>query len=692
MLVIPFALDGLGVDSKRGMSILKANLRTVAIISAAAALAVAVAQACGPDFQIAVTTCGSSCLREIRTEGLSSTFVPALSNVASPISEPEISSVHVSDLESRGLSGDQQTELTRMRAASTGDKAYAIGADLPPAVRLYTAGAVDFLRVHALVPYWDWEQQEPSEKQSGAPDVASEEAAFTAAITRFQAVTELPAAEAASRLLWAEYMLGRSYRLRGLPGDLERSELHFERVIALVRGGSADPMSLANAALGELGGVALERHQVERAMAFYAQQAHSPGASFSLISLKSTLDRLAGRPADFGARKANTPGPDLRKLLIKPLPQRLLVAYAVDRIGMTCDLDSCSTIFPEGGSDSFGQRLLTALETVPSNRLVEADEEAALAYYYGDYGFAERVVELSYSPLADWIRGKLALHRGALLEAEEDFARAAPHFPPTRDDTNSNIGQRFHAEWGVLKLQRHEYAGALDLLLHDAPAFQGDISYIAERVLTVAELKRYVDEHPNCGVLVTNILATRLARSNRKSAAVPYYPVDKDNAKAYAKEWELARHAKTPLERAGAWYALAQLDIDDGMALEGSQLAPDDGLEGGSFQTSTAPSDIATADERARFDASIIEPNRRFHYRAVGVSHLLRAASELPRRSADVSAILCEGANMLRHHGEAPDGDLVKQLYRRYQAVGLWGDWDRNFGKKCPSSRFDSSL
>ena len=277
-------------------------------------------------------------------------------------------------------------------------------------------------------------------------------------------------------------------------------------VITLVRGGADDPMSLANAALGELGGIALERHQVAKAMAFYAQQAHSPGASFSLISLKSTLDLLAGRPDYLGVRDAHAPGPDLQKLLVKPLPQRLLVAYAVDRIGMTCDLDSCSTFFPGGAPDSLGKQLLTALETVPSNRLVGADQEAALAYYYGDYGFAERVVGLSHSPLADWIRGKLALHRGALMDAEEDFARAAPHFPPTRDDTSSNIGQRFHAEWGVLKLQRHEYAGGLDLLLHDAPAFQADISYIAERVLTVAELKRYVDDHPDRGALVTNIL------------------------------------------------------------------------------------------------------------------------------------------------------------------------------------------
>jgi hypothetical protein len=128
------------------------------------------------------------------------------------------------------------------------------------------------------------------------------------------------------------------------------------------------------------------------------------------------------------------------------------------------------------------------------------------------------------------------------------------------------------------------------------------------------------------------------------------------------------------------------------MTLEGSQLAPDGALEGGNFTPyDDVPSDIATADEQARFDASNIEPERRYHYRAVGVSHLLRAVSELPRHSALASAVLCQGAHLLRQHGEQADGDLVKQLYRRYQEVGLPEDGDRNFGAKCPTPQFDAS-
>ncbi|HEY6516756.1 MAG TPA: hypothetical protein VIY50_11470 [Steroidobacteraceae bacterium] len=658
-------------------------MKTVVAAGITAALGLTAAQACGPDFQIALTTCGSVCLREIRTEGLASTFSPALAKVASPITENEISSVRVQDLEGRDLTEQQRKELTRMRSASTGDEAYAIGADLPAAARLYTAGAVDFLRAHQLIPYLE-DDAEPVRPQPGLGNAASQ-AVLTAAITRFQAVTALSAREGASRRLWAEYMLGRAYRLRGAPGDLDRARSHFERVTALVIRGADDPMGLGNAALGELGGIALQRDQLQEALMRYAQQADSPGANYSLSSLKWTLDRLTRSPTG--------PSSAVQSLMAKPLPQRLLIAYALDGIGMTCDMEECSTIWPDFGPGSRSRYILTALEAVPPGQLVATDQAAALAYYYGDYAFAERVVGRADSPLADWIRGKLALHRGDLREAEADFARAAPHFPPTRDESDSNIGQRFHAEWGVLRLQRHDYAGALDLFLHDAPAFQADIGYIAERVLTIAELQHYIDDHPNCGDLVREILATRLARSNRRSEAVTYYPGHKDAAEAYAKGWELARHAKTAIERAQAWYALAQLDIADGMRLEGSQLAPDGALEGGSFVAyNDMPSDIASADERARFRASRIEPDRRYHYRAVAVAHLLRAVSELPRHSAIASAVLCQGANLLRHHGEKADGDLIEQLYRRYQEVGLPQAWDRNFGAKCPAPRFDATL
>ena len=639
------------------------------IVGAAAGLALAAAQACGPDFQIALTACGSSCLKQVRTAGLRAGLAPIIGAVATPVSEPEDGTITTAELEKQGLTPEQQAELASMRAAPSGDEAYKIGTDLAPAIRLYTAGAVDFLRVRSLM------KGDGAEESSATQDSrhSSIEAGLSAAIARFSAAAALPENQAAGRVLWSEYMLGRAYRLRAKPDDLDSAETHLRRVVSMTQMGVDDPMSLANAALGELGRIALDRNQTSAALMLYAQQANSPGAQRSVDSVVRALHHVV-----------NVDGGQLAAALGDPLLQRLIVAYGVSRVATTCDTDSC-----EGdAADHFAPRLLASLEALPPSKIVAGDQIAELAYAVGDYDFAARTVALSQSPLADWIRGKLALHRGALQEADAAFARAALHFQTEAPDPG--VGQRFHAEWGVLKLARGEYVEALDQLLANSADFEQDIAYIAERVLTISELKRYVDTHPDCGRRLHSILATRLARADRVSEAVGYYPTDTAIPETYAREWGLAHDAPTKNERARAWYAVARMDIVNGMQLQGAQLAPDGGIWQGSFDVRESPSDLATKDEKARFEASAIMPDRRFHYRALGVTHLLHAVDELPKRSAVASAVLCQGAKLLRHHGEAPDGDLITKLYHRYQTSGQPAEWDRNFGTTCPEPQFDT--
>lgn len=51
-----------------------------------------------------------------------------------------------------GVDDQTKAKLKAMRQAATGDQAYSLGAGLPEAIRLYTAGAVDYLRVSKQVP------------------------------------------------------------------------------------------------------------------------------------------------------------------------------------------------------------------------------------------------------------------------------------------------------------------------------------------------------------------------------------------------------------------------------------------------------------------------------------------------------------------------------------------------------------
>lgn len=82
-------------------------------------------------------------------------------------------------------------EFKAMQAAANGDAAYVIGKDLPEAIRLYTAAAVDFHIAHPTMierqPDWVWPKPLPP-----GPMDTEQRGALDKAIPRFQAVLDLP--------------------------------------------------------------------------------------------------------------------------------------------------------------------------------------------------------------------------------------------------------------------------------------------------------------------------------------------------------------------------------------------------------------------------------------------------------------------------------------------------------------------
>ncbi|HVN63718.1 MAG TPA: hypothetical protein VMT58_03720, partial [Candidatus Binataceae bacterium] len=125
----------------------------------------------------------------------------------------------VKDAEARGLSTDQVAVVQKMRDAPSGDDAFAEGQSLPAAVRLYTAGAVDFHRA----------------------DTAK-------AAARFRAILKLPQNDGKDRAVWAAYMLGRIY---SKDGKLDEAARAFELTRSLAVEGDPDPLGLAVASYGD---------------------------------------------------------------------------------------------------------------------------------------------------------------------------------------------------------------------------------------------------------------------------------------------------------------------------------------------------------------------------------------------------------------------------------------------------------
>ena len=128
----------------------------------------------------------------------------------------------------------------------------------------------------------------------------------------------------------------------------------------------------------------------------------------------------------------------------------------------------------------------------------DLDRLAALAYQGGRYDLAEKLSETTNRPLGLWVRAKLALRRGDRADAVKDWMAALT--AAGQDGPAASLDQdaktRLRGEVAVMRLSEGEYRNSLQLLFPVAETYWGDVIYIAERVLTVDELKAFVDGLP----------------------------------------------------------------------------------------------------------------------------------------------------------------------------------------------------
>ena len=312
-------------------------------------------------------------------------------------------------------------------------------------------------------------------------------------------------------------------------------------------------------------------------------------------------------------------------------------------------------------------------------------------------------------------------------------------------------------EQGVLALARGEYVEAM-AHLYDAASHAGgdgntytdddggsgygnDTFYVAERVLTVDELKAFVDAHAaatpapapskdkdhryGSGTLADNLrwlLARRLMRAKRYDEAQAYFPASGDprfgavdlraKASEYASDIHNADSAWTDIGKAQARYATAVIARENGMELLGFEQGPDYADNGGNFQGGSGHSvanlkqTFVTDGERKRFDDSAAQLNWRYHYRYVAADAAVAAADLLPTRSQAFAAVLCQAAKWMRegppdyedhyrgYSDTKPTGPSeaqrrVETYYRRYIKQGAYVEWNDNFGADCEAPDFD---
>jgi tetratricopeptide (TPR) repeat protein len=575
-------------------------------------------------------------------------------------------------------------KIVDMRNASSGEEAYTVGDGLSEAKRLYTAGAVEFNRAHHSI-YWGGSR---SDETPIAP--ADLDKGMTAAIDWFERVVKLPPDKAEPRLVWATYMLARSHLLRDHPGDEDIAIAQYKKTIELVNAGHEDPLGLANFSLGELAGISLKHQRYADAIALYSQQSSAQGSVHAIESLW----RLARKIPDDDAT--------LEREVKDPVVQKLLVAFALSNSDHTCSTssdmecgDQFAGYFPRSGPQAAA--IVAAIGKLPSKDVQWPDQVGAIAYSVGQFDLAARLLKLTDTPYADWFRAKLALHTGDMDAAATAFARASRGFATSDSSANppmpEDVLSRVHGETAILSLSRSDYIEAL-YQLSMAKHFEDDGRYIAERVLTIDELKGLVDKETWANDY-RDLLARRLVRENRVDEAVAYYakPETKAVATEFAAKWHQASGANSKVEQAAGWYGVSKLEVISGMEILGSERCPDfaeyDGGFGGPCgNMEEAGGDLTSADEVKRVADSAIDPDVRFHYRTLAVKHLLTAADFLPRRSEILSSVLCNGASWLEQHNRSYNEDLIKAVFSRYVKDGRVEPWAQNFGARCPEPKF----
>ena len=376
---------------------------------------------------------------------------------------------------------------------------------------------------------------------------------------------------------------------------------------------------------------------------------------------------------------------------------------------------------------------LKAVEEAGVKDVDSAEALALAAYRANDMARAGRWIKRApSSPLAQWLQAKLLLRAGKLQSAASLLARISPQFPIIHEGTNApaavdrkdtltvsggdyssyrtSAERQMHGELGVLRLSRGDYVQAVDSLLN--AGFWMDAAYVAERVLTLDELKGYVDHFwppatadeeaaeqerfagsDVCPAVLREqiryLLARRLTRELHGDQSREYYPA------AWVGAFDqLAANLRTgwddsvePAERAGALFQAATIVRTNGMELMGTEVAPDWHYHLGQYNAGVTGEDrgsnalavvVRPSDDELRRNAEHHpDPDQRFHYRYQAASLAWEAAKLLPDNDDRTAYILWQGGSFLKHRDPHIADLFYKALVRRNRKTVLGAEADR---------------
>jgi hypothetical protein len=493
----------------------------------------------------------------------------------------------------------------------------------------------------------------------------------------WQGVLALPVAQRRHRSTWAAFMLGKVALRAGQGGaaaDADAAVGFFERTRELAAQGFGDRLGLAAASLGWEARAELRRKRFAQAIDLYAAQQRT-GDPTAAVSL-----RLACRAALAAGGQA-----------LAAVARDGEARAAVTSFVLAQEIDSYA---PLDGAPSPPRAVawMAAVRAAGVTDAKGADRLAWAAYRAGDFALAASWVgRAADSPVSRWVRARLLLRQGKLAEAETllaaigtlpaDQAIVTAEGEVPAHEVVAWIGDPYLAtparalgEAGAAALSRGEMETALDHFLR--AGYWLDTAYLAERVLSLQELRAYVDrtwparlaegvapdaqapgglatwslqdaqEPPPASRLAVEIrylLGRRLVREGngaQLALAAQYLPPALRPALArLAAALAVGRDTARPAgDRAAALFEAACRTRYQGLDLQGTEIDPDwrvfageetlDDLVLERDRRRQNPHLPATAAEVARAQSNRVTPFKRFHYR-YRAADLARAAADL---------------------------------------------------------------
>lgn len=529
--------------------------------------------------------------------------------------------------------------------------------------------------------------------------VAFKEGRTNDAVRAFEAVLALPEKERRHKSVWAAYMLGRAQQ----DETPDKAVASFQLARALAKQGFGDPLGLAAESVGWEARAHVHEKRFVRALELYRQQ-FAAGDSGALVSLKWTAEAAVEEG-----------GQPLADVAAHPVARRVVTAMLTSR-GYWAE-------FGEPESDSPESTWLELMEQVGTKDSVLAEQLALLAYQLGNTTRTRLWIERARkAPVAEWMRAKMLLRDGKLDEGGRLLAALAPTFPRNRrceeEAAPSRMadcleagwdaaGLRIEAELAVVRLCQNRHAEALELFLRSGSEI--DAAYVAERVLTLDELKAQVDrswppsfvsaddvaeldesapcsEHQRRADLrrteerrktIRSLLARRLIRASRGAEARPY--VDAEMAEVFERMLAGLQRGEDEslpkIERAKGWWDAAQIIRTNGLELVATEVEPDWAASGGNDEPVPTLSNRMASEELKVFAASRAEIRRaeqnaadpvvRFHYRYQAAFIAMDAAKLLPDNDDLTATILFTAGSWLKVREPKVADIFYKALVKR---------------------------